>query len=276
MIKKNRKNKGFRSQVRPLDNGVEFASGVCCDYEFPPHVHAGLTLGLVVSGREEIQYKNSVTRVERGAIYLIPPDTIHAARSYEKSGWSYYSVYIPHEHVERLLTGVNRDETKIEALVIKNAHAHHIARQLMALNNSQDRLQSEVCLVDALNAAYAPASDDAKFNKGARTASCSSIRKVLEYIDAFYMDSISLNQLAGLAGWSVQYLISAFRKQTGATPYAYLIARRLCVARSRVLKGESLSAIAADCGFFDQSHLNRHFVRVFGVSPAAYAKSLHS
>lgn len=85
MIKKNRKNKGFRSQVRPLDNGVEFASGVCCDYEFPPHVHAGLTLGLVVSGREEIQYKNSVTRVERGAIYLIPPDTIHAARSYEKA-----------------------------------------------------------------------------------------------------------------------------------------------------------------------------------------------
>lgn len=267
------KHKRFRSQVRAFGEGIELASGFCRDYAFPPHVHAGLTLGLVVSGREEIQSKNSFSRVEGGAVYLIPPDTVHAAKSYEKSSWRYYSAYVPYDHATRFFDGAACGDVRFDAFVMQNSRASHVARQLAALSKAQDRLQLDVCLYDALSAACALDPDVAV---SASAHSHSSARKVREYIDAFYMHDISLSQLAGLAGWSAQYLISAFRKQTGATPYAYLIARRLSVARSRLLKGEPLSAIAMDCGFFDQSHLNRHFVRVFGLSPAAYRKSMRS
>jgi transcriptional regulator GlxA family with amidase domain len=50
--------------------------------------------------------------------------------------------------------------------------------------------------------------------------------------------------------------------------------RRLRLWRARDAldcdRDSSLSEIAADCGFADQSHFTRHFRRLFGTTPGAY------
>ena len=49
--------------------------------------------------------------------------------------------------------------------------------------------------------------------------------------------------------------------------YYILIARRL------LERGERPADAAALAGFTDQSHLNRHFTRRVGLTPAQYARS---
>jgi AraC-like DNA-binding protein len=47
--------------------------------------------------------------------------------------------------------------------------------------------------------------------------------------------------------------------------------RRLQQARRMIETGEPLAEIAAETGFADQSHLNRHFKKAFGMTPGRWA-----
>ena len=55
------------------------------------------------------------------------------------------------------------------------------------------------------------------------------------------------------------------------TPHAYLVQRRLALARSLLDAGRPIADAAAAAGFADQAHLTRAFRRSLGYTPAAYA-----
>jgi AraC-like DNA-binding protein len=52
--------------------------------------------------------------------------------------------------------------------------------------------------------------------------------------------------------------------------------RRLQKARAMMALGQPLAGIAAETGFADQSHFNRHFRQTYGVSPGRWAELLAS
>jgi AraC-like DNA-binding protein len=57
-------------------------------------------------------------------------------------------------------------------------------------------------------------------------------------------------------------------------PHAFRIVSRLNLARRQIRAGETLAAVAVEQGFADQSHLGRHFRRVFGVTPETYREAM--
>lgn len=60
-----------------------------------------------------------------------------------------------------------------------------------------------------------------------------------------------------------------FKNTTGEIPHPYLLRVRLERAFEALRKADvSIARIAADFGFFDQSHFTRHFKRRFGLTPA--------
>ncbi|UPG92732.1 helix-turn-helix domain-containing protein [Luteibacter aegosomatissinici] len=80
--------------------------------------------------------------------------------------------------------------------------------------------------------------------------------------------SLPTSVLADVAGLSVSYFHRAFVLRTGQTPHAWIMGLRLRRARELILESAtSLTAIAADCGFFDQAHLTNTFRRIHGQSP---------
>lgn len=86
-------------------------------------------------------------------------------------------------------------------------------------------------------------------------------------------ESVSLDELAGAAGLSPFHFSRQFKAATGHPPHEYHI--RMRVDRAQELlrtRGRewTLAAIAAECGFVDQSHFSRHFKRVVGVTPGEY------
>ncbi|MEU4342140.1 helix-turn-helix domain-containing protein [Nocardia sp. NPDC023852] len=81
-----------------------------------------------------------------------------------------------------------------------------------------------------------------------------------------------ISWIADEVGWSHKHLITKFTRQIGLTPKtaARIIrfdrARDLLVKQSRI----PLHEIAAECGYADQSHLNRDFRKFSGVTPTGY------
>ncbi|MET3623648.1 helix-turn-helix domain-containing protein [Burkholderia ambifaria] len=97
-----------------------------------------------------------------------------------------------------------------------------------------------------------------------------AIGDVLRTIDASFAQPLNLDTLAAVAGLSVSRFTARFRSETGLSPHRYLCLVRVRRAQDLLRAGLAPSVVATDVGFFDQSHLCRHFRRVLGVTPGDY------
>lgn len=97
------------------------------------------------------------------------------------------------------------------------------------------------------------------------------IKNVLTYIRNNYKESVTLNELAEVAGMSPKYFCRAFSGFTGKTPIEYLNYYRIERAGEKLnLTGDSITEIAFSCGFNDMSYFSKTFKKYKGVSPSAY------
>ena len=100
-----------------------------------------------------------------------------------------------------------------------------------------------------------------------------TIARARQRLDDDPANDPGLAALASEAGLSRFQLLRAFARELDMTPHAYLVQRRLAVARSLLDAGETIAEAAAGAGFADQAHLTRLFRRCLGFTPAAYARS---
>jgi transcriptional regulator GlxA family with amidase domain len=94
----------------------------------------------------------------------------------------------------------------------------------------------------------------------------------LAYIEANFDRTVSLAELADLSALSVSRFATLFREQVGLSPYRYLCRVRVRRAQTLLLAGVPGAVVAAEVGFFDQSHLARHFKRFCGLTPSAFLR----
>jgi transcriptional regulator GlxA family with amidase domain len=95
------------------------------------------------------------------------------------------------------------------------------------------------------------------------------MHRICGHIDSHLEEKLSVDELAAMAGLSVHHFARAFAQSVGVPPHSYLLQRRIEKAQQLVLDTElPLSEIALAVGFFDQSHLARHFRRLAGTPPS--------
>jgi AraC-like DNA-binding protein len=99
------------------------------------------------------------------------------------------------------------------------------------------------------------------------------IERAKLYLRDRFNESVSLDELAGVAGLSRFHLLRTFAAQVGLPPHAYQVRMRIERACLMLNAGTPPSAAATALGFADQSHFTRHFRAVTGVTPGAYARA---
>lgn len=100
------------------------------------------------------------------------------------------------------------------------------------------------------------------------------IARALSHIERNFTDSVYVEELAALAGLSVCRFVTVFRMQVGLTPHRFICHRRIRYAKTLLREGVPMAQVASDAGFFDQSHLSRHFKSVCGITPGRYLREL--
>lgn len=92
--------------------------------------------------------------------------------------------------------------------------------------------------------------------------------RATEYLAAFAHTPVRLHDVAAEVGVHPVYCARAFRRATGSTVSAYVLALRLLDAGRRVLdEGRSLAEAALRAGFADQAHFTRTCSRRLGFTP---------
>lgn len=100
------------------------------------------------------------------------------------------------------------------------------------------------------------------------------LRQAREMIFEHFPEALKLTQIAAEVGVHPVYLATAFRQKFGVSIGEFIRRLRVEHACAELTKGElSLSAIALQAGFVDQSHFSKTFKSYMGMTPANYRKN---
>ena len=83
-----------------------------------------------------------------------------------------------------------------------------------------------------------------------------------------------LVQLAQETFVSKYHYIRKFKACAGLTPHKFQIQNRIRKSQRQLMKGKSVADAAILAGFFDQSHFNKYFKKIVGISPREYKDSV--
>lgn len=89
-------------------------------------------------------------------------------------------------------------------------------------------------------------------------------------------DDRDIGSLADDLYMSKFHYIRKFKKAAGLTPNRFRIQSRIRMAQQMLRSGQPITSAALDVGFYDQSHFNKYFKKIVGVSPKKYISSLRN
>jgi AraC-like DNA-binding protein len=138
--------------------------------------------------------------------------------------------------------------------------------QLTRSRTALGRTEALASVFESLRIIGLMRSDDSYEQRAAPVAA-----RARDYLEAHVADDVTLDVLASEARANKFVLVRAFRRRFGMTPHAYLVARRVQLARDLIARRVPLAIAASNVGFADQSHLGRHFKRIVGMTPGEYA-----
>lgn len=99
------------------------------------------------------------------------------------------------------------------------------------------------------------------------------IRVAKQYMQTHYMEGISLEEIARIAGFSPGYFSSLMKREMGIGFSEYLIQLRMEKAKE-LLKGsnKNIKDICGQVGYSDLKHFNALFKKYTGIKPGEYRK----
>lgn len=89
-------------------------------------------------------------------------------------------------------------------------------------------------------------------------------------------DNLNLDRLAKELYISKYYLIRKCKRHLGMTPHKFHIQNRIRKSQKMLLTGKTVAEVSVHTGFYDQSHFDKQFHKIVGISPSEYIVSTKS
>ena len=205
---------------------------------------------------------------------LVNPGEVHTGQAGDERGWA-YRVFYPSAKVMQL--AATRVADKPQALpyfsqaVVQDEYVVGLMLKLhQSLEDRSNALERESQFVYAMgqlilrHATERPAPTQPRVDHKA-------LQRAREFLDHHYWQNVSLDQLAEQVHLSPFHFLRVFKEAFGLPPHAYLTQTRVLRAKQLLSVGNPIAQVAQDVGFVDQSHLNKHFKRIVGITPRQYA-----
>ncbi|MFC9532138.1 AraC family transcriptional regulator [Streptomyces sp. NPDC056975] len=255
------------SAWRPRVAGVvEVFHAHFTEHAYPMHVHDAWTLLIVDDGA--VRYH--LDRHERGTpndtVSLLPPRVPHNGSPATAHGFRKRVLYLDMTLLDETFIGAAVDGPDLTDPVLRT----RVGRLHSALAHPGDEFeaQSRLALIgERLRTHLRPGVPDAE-PPGRGVA-----HDLRDLLDARLLDGIALDEAARLVHAHPTHLVRAFSGAFGIPPHQYVMSRRVDLARRLLLCGQPPGEVATAAGFYDQSHLTRHFKRVLGTTPGRYART---
>ena len=96
------------------------------------------------------------------------------------------------------------------------------------------------------------------------------ISKSIAYINNNLKNKITINDVCQYINLSKFYFSRKFKEEVGVSPYRYILDCKLEAVKNDLADGVDINTLVSKYEFYDLSHLNKNFVKVYGKTPLEY------
>jgi len=255
--------------IRSIGQRQVTAVEACSALSFARHSHDEYGVGVMLAGAQRSWSGRGQVEAGAGDVITVNPGEVHDGMAIGDSReWA--MLYLDIRKVASISADIHegkRAESEFTEPVLHNRQvsARFAASYAAHGTGNEDAMDEQLILL------LAGLLCDAK----SPTVRVSQrIHQVKERIDDDPAGYHPLEALARICGTSRFKTLRSFTALTGLTPHAYIIQRRLELAKALIRGGIGLAEAGSEAGFADQSHLHRAFVRRFGMTPGGYAAAM--
>lgn len=219
---------------------------------YPQHNHIStFTIGLVLDGSIELNRKDEHIICVSGDFFIIPPYEPHAI-CFKDAGYTVLAVCINKEFVK---------EYNGDAVL---SSLYELSDDLVRKNLiSIDQIS---VLSDAIDLLY-------ESIVGLTFPIDSTIDIAKNILEKEPEINVQIEQLSQQIFVSKYHLIRVFKEQIGLTPHRFQMQNRIRKAQHLLTEGGIITEVALTTGFYDQSHFNKWFKRIVGLTPSEYLQA---
>ena len=258
-------------QHKSAVRGIEVMTLVS-NYHFPRHSHDQFSIGVIAFGGQRSWSGVGSVYASAGDVIVANPGEMHDGAPLDGNARGWRMLYLDAALMAREVEEEFAGSLEIVRPVVRDPLlARHFASLFACLKAERpDRLAGEENLLRSLICLL-------RRHGMARplfARRSPSVAKAIRRLDSAVDEQVSLADLAALSGVSRFQLLRGFAREVGITPHAYLIQRRVRLARRLLACGQTPAQAAIQAGFADQSHMTRAFVRQVGITPSRYRAAI--
>lgn len=260
-----------RPQLPYLEGRYAQDSNAC----YRKHSHPTFSLGVVEQGQASHFQEHSTEPIGPGAVIAINADIVHNCNPRAHQNWCYHMLYIDCDWLATLARDIGEahhshpSATPDLQPVMYDPRLYH---DIITLNDrlfaGAPPLETQTRLVDLLGRLL----HDSDKRRGRRQppASHPAIARARDYLHAHTHRTVTLEELAAVAGLSPYHLIRLFKQAVDLTPHAYQLNARINRAKQLLREEMPIAQVAAATAFSDQAHFQRSFKSHTAMTPAQY------
>nr|WP_225780324.1 AraC family transcriptional regulator [Pseudomonas sp. Marseille-Q3773] len=253
----------------PHSSKIERLEAYFSAHGFDPHRHDTYAIGRTLSGVQSFKYRGAHRNSLPGETLVLHPDEEHDGHAGSSAGFRYRMLYITPALVQEILNG--KPLPFLQGGISQDPRlAAATDTILSAMDDNLDPLEED----DSLFGLVSVLQTVCKCPVTRTLHDYGAARRAREFMDDCVEQNITLDDLAACANRDRWSLSKDFRAYYGTSPHRYLTMRRLDRVKTYIFGGMSLTDAAVAAGFFDQSHMSKHFKKAYGISPSRWSRSL--
>ncbi len=246
------------------------------DKDFTMHIHEHCEIYFLVSGNVEYLVEGSKYPLDENSLMIMRPAEAHKPQIKSNEKYERYAVNFPVSFGEiidpesRLISAFTErplgKNNMFSASEIDMALIHRLFQEMCCDVGEYERrvtIKSRLLmLLDMIK--YAAERRELADNKPESTA-----ERIVLYVNNHLYDDISVPALSRRFYLSPSQFSRVFRQATGASPWDYIIKKRLTAAKELISSGQSARNASESCGFKDYSSFYRAYLKHFGCTPVS-------
>lgn len=259
------------------DRHLSGLSLLCADFtthEYPPHTHDALVVAVTERGGSVVKSRGQVQAAQASTMFVFNPAEPHAGWMGWSERWQYRAMYLTESALDRVADGLGigavpyftRNLFGDPDLIRGFLAVHH------AIEEGRDVFREHELLIGSFGTLFRRhGSGGGRIKVPPRDSVL--VARVKAHMEAEYASGLRLEDLAASIGLTTFQLIGLFKRTVGLTPHAYLVQVRLGAACRYLRRAAAPAEVATAVGFYDQSALNKHFKRCYGITPLQFARA---
>jgi AraC-like DNA-binding protein len=244
------------------------------------HKHNELTITAIKSGCINILFDDKEDSLKQGRLSVVDPGIVHSASLSGIDSSGCYVMYLDKEWCVRIQRSLYENLNSYLHLHVTLVQDEKLYNGFIKMCDElfvkdMPLLEKEEKTLEFISDIFLNYCDAACQNKIYKRTS-KYIKTVEKYIDENFLEDIMLEDIALHVNISIVHLLRLFKEELSMSVHAYILNKKVHFAKELLSQNIPIAEAAQMSGFFDQSHLNRSFKRVFQLTPKEYQKNIFS